>query len=269
METSGRLAWGNALSEPDTFNENGAPPGDDAPGRFNPRRYFASRPLSFYGTLIVGIGVLAALAAVIIVTGRGDEKPPITCLPVSLDEGEALVRSGNVERMSVLTESGKPETGPIAVTLNLASGSCRELPKGVASQRDLYQAVGYVTVHNQSQPADNRVRIVWEEQADIPLMLLSTNTPIPLPTSTPTDTPTPQPTASPTPVPPTSTPIPATPTPAPPTPTPVPPTVTPIPPTATALPVAATPKAPTPKAATAVTTAAATPRGGAKATPAS
>jgi hypothetical protein len=263
------------MGEPDNFNANGTPPGDDAPGRFNPRRYLASRPLSFYGTLIIGIGVLAALAAVIIVTGRGDEKPPITCLPVSLDEGEALVRAGKVERMSVLTESGKPETGPLAVTLNLASGSCRELPKGVGTQRDLYQAVGFVTVHNQSQPADTRVRIVWEEQADIPLMLLSTNTPIPLPTSTPTETPTPQPTASPTPVPPTATPVPATPTPVPPTATPVPPTATSIPPTvtptpappaATSPPVAATPKAPTPKEAAAVTTPAATPRGGATAT---
>ena len=247
------------MTQRDDFNENGAAPGDDAPGRFNLRRFFGSRPLSFYGTLVVGIGVLAALAAVIIVTGRGEEKPPITCLPVSLEEGEALVRGGQVERMSVLTESGKPETGPLAVTLNLASGSCRELPKGVAAQRDLYQAVGYVTVHNQSQPADNRVRIVWEEQADIPVMLLSTNTPIPLPTPTPTNTPTPQPTASPTPVPPTATPQPATPTPVPPTATPLPPTATPIPPTATALPTA-TPKPPAAKVATAATTPAATPR---------
>jgi hypothetical protein len=254
------------MSDRDNFNENGAPPGDDAPGWFNPRRFLAGRPLSFYGTLIVGIGVLAALAAVIIVTGRGDEKPPTTCLPVNLEEGEALVRSGKVERMSVLTESGKPETGPLAVTLNLGTGSCRELPKGVGAQRDLYQAVGFVTVHNQSQPADNRVRIVWEEQADIPLMLLSTNTPIPLPTSTPTETPVPQPTASPTPVPATPTPMPPTSTPVPPTATSVPPTVTPIPPTATMLPAVASPRAPTPKAATTVTTPAATPRGGATAT---
>jgi hypothetical protein len=257
------------MTQRDDFSENGTPPGDDDPSRFNLRRFFGSRPLSFYGMLVVGIGVLAALAAVIIVTGRGEEKPPITCLPVSLEEGEALVRGGQVERMSVLTESGKPETGPLAVTLNLASGSCRELPKGVAAQRDLYQAVGFVTVHNQSQPADNRVRITWEEQADIPLMLLATNTPIPLPTSTPTDTPTPQPTASPTPVPATATPVPATPTPVPPTATPVSPTATPIPPTATPLPQAAAPKAPSPKVASASTTPAATPRGGAEATPSS
>ncbi len=204
----------------------------DEPGRFAPRRLLGGRPLSMYAVLIAGVGVLAALLGILIVTTRGDEPPPITCLPVTLEEGESLVRAGEVGRINVLTERGKPQTGPIAVTLDLNNGSCRELPKGVAAQRDLYVAVGVVTVHNQTQPADNRVRIVWEEQANIPLPLLATNTPTPLPTNTPLPTATPAP-PTPTPIPPTPTPEPPTPTPEPPTPTPEPPTPTPEPPPAT------------------------------------
>ncbi len=238
----------------DFDDENGITPVNER-GRFSPRRLLGGRPLSMYGVLIAGVGVLAALLGILIVTTRGDEPPPITCLPVALDEGEALVREGQVDRINVLTERGKPQTGPIAVTLDLNNGSCRELPKGVAAQRDLYIAVGVVTVHNQTQPADNRVRIVWEEQADIPLPLLATNTPTPLPTSTPLPTATPPPT--PTPVPPTPTPEPPTPTPSPiPTPTPEPPTPTPEPPPAT------------PVAAADTATPGATPRGSAgEATP--
>ena len=219
----------------------------DEHGRFAPRRLLGGRPLSMYAVLFAGIGVLAALLGVLIVTTRGDEPPPITCLPVTLEEGEALVRGGQVARISVLTERGKPQTGPLAVTLDLNNGSCRELPKGVAAQRDLYVAVGVVTVHNQTQPADNRVRIVWEEQADIPLHLLATNTPTPLPTSTPLPTATPEP--------PTPTPVPPTPTPEPPTPTPEPPPSTPEPSPATPV---ATADAATPGA---------TPRRSAEATP--
>jgi hypothetical protein len=227
------------------YDEHGITPVDDEPGFFNLRRLLGGRPLSAYAVLVVGVGVLAALLAVVIITGRGDEQPPITCLPVTLDEGEDLVRTGKVERITVLTERGKPETGPLAVTMDLDNGSCRELPKGVAEQRDLYEAVGVITVHNQSQSADNRVRIVWEEQADIPPPLLATNTPTPLPTLTPTPepppSPTPEPTLTPTPEPPTPTPDPPTPTPEPPTPTPAPPTATPLPPTATPVPPTRTP----------------------------
>ncbi|MFN8592826.1 MAG: hypothetical protein U0031_15305 [Thermomicrobiales bacterium] len=219
------------------FDENGITRANEEISVTNPRRLLGKRPLSMYIVLIAGIGVLAALVAVLIVTTRGDEPPPITCLPITVDEGESLIRDGKVARMSVLTVRGRPETGPIAVSMDLQSGSCRELPKGVAGQRDLYEAVGVVTVHNQSQPADNRIRIVWEEQDDIPQLLLATNTPTPTPappTSTPTETPPPTATAEPpttTPLPPTATAAPATPTPAP-TATPVPATRTPVPATA-------------------------------------
>jgi hypothetical protein len=230
------------MDQRDDLDQDGITRAEDEPGMFDLRRFLTGRrPLSMYGVLIAGVGVLAALLAVVIITGRGDEPPPITCLPVTVDEGETLIRNGQVARANVLMERGKPETGPLALTLDLQNGSCRELPKGVAGQRELYEAVGVITVYNQGRPADNRVRIVWEEQADIPALLLATNTPTPLPTATPTPTPIP---ATPTPEPPTPTPVPptATPTPAPPTATPVPPTATPRPPTATPRPPTATPQ---------------------------
>jgi hypothetical protein len=233
----------------DYDDENGITRVDDESGGFSLRRLAGGRPLSMYGVLFAGVAVLGILLAIFIISARGDEPPPITCLPVSLPEGETLVRAGQVDRVSVLMERGKPETGPLAVTLDLDSGSCRELPKGVAGQRDLYEAIGVITVHNQSQSADNRVRMVWEEQADIPSPLLATNTPTPQPTATPTVTPI-SPTA--TPQPPTPTPVPPTATPEPPTPTPVPPTSTPEPPTPTPLPTA-TPS-PVPPTATAAPT---------------
>jgi hypothetical protein len=238
------------MTQRDDYDENGITPVDDEPGPYNPRRFLGGRPLSMYGVAFAGVAVLVALLAVVIIQGRGDEPPPITCLPLSPDEGEALVNDGQVQRINVLTESGKPETGPIAVTLDLNNGSCRELPKGVAQQRDLYVAIGVVTVRNQTQPSDNRIRIVWEEQANIPPPLLATITPTPLPTLTPTSTPIPTPTLVPTATPlPTATPIPSTATPLPtatppPTPTPVPPTSTPPPPTATPAPTATASTAP-------------------------
>jgi hypothetical protein len=238
------------------YDEHGITRADDN-GGVDLRRFVAGRPLSMYVVPLAGVGVLGLLLAIFIISARGDEPPPITCLPVNLAEGEAFVRAGQVDRISVLTERGKPETGPLAVTLNLENGSCRELPKGVAQQRDLYEAIGVITVHNQSQSADNRVRILWEEQADIPSPLLATNTPIPPPTATPTATPMP----TETPIPPTETPVPPTATPEPPTPTPtpVPPTPTPEPPTPTPPPPTATPSPPPPTATSAPPTATSTP----------
>jgi hypothetical protein len=238
------------MANPGDLDEHGITPGGVERAMYDPRRLIGRRPLTTSAVFIAGIGVLAALTAVLIVTSRGEEPPPITCLPVTVDEGEALIRDGQVARVSVLTVRGQPQTGPIAVSMDLRNGSCRELPKGVAGQRQLYEAVGVVTVHNQSQSADNRVRIDWEEQDDIPPLLLATNTPTPTPV-------TPSPTPTMTPVPPTETPAPPTPTPAPPTPTPTstpePPTPTRTPPTSTATRVPPTATATPPRPARAAT----------------
>ena len=206
---------------------------EDDQGADGPRgrieRLLGGRPLSVYGVLLAGIGVLVVLLAIVYWTGRGSgtaETP--TCLRMTPDEALKSINDGLVERMKVLTEEGRPERGPLAVTLDLVDGNCRQLPEGIPAQRDLYQIIGYVTVFNQSRAGEQRINLSWDEQPDIPASLLATATP------TPTVTPIPTPTALPTetPLPPTATPPPPTetPTPVPPTPTPVPPTPTPVPP---------------------------------------
>ena len=246
--------------EPEPEDEPGTTPADLPPepgpgGRRIPRRLPRLRmpPLSVLGVLVAGLLVLAGLLAVVIVTGRNKNPGPLplTCLPVSLPEARASLQAGAISRLTVLTEQGKPQVGPLALSFDLADGNCRELPKGVQSQDELYRFIGEVTLWNELSAGEQRVRIVWEQQGNIPPQILATVTPVPTATvtATPTETPVPPtavptateaPTATPEP---TATPVPTA-TPAP-TETPVPPTATPEPtvppqPTATAVPAATT-----------------------------
>lgn len=170
-----------------------------------PRRPLAGQSLSVYGVLLAGVGVLVVLLAIIWATGRGDgtaEGPD--CLPVTSDEALTSIDDGTVERMRVLTEQGRPERGPLLVTLDLNNGNCRRLPEGVSAQPELYRIIGYVTVFNQSRAGEQRINLDWSEDSDIPALLLATATPTPTVTPQPTDTPTP----TETPVPVTETPFP-------------------------------------------------------------
>ena len=244
--------------EPEPEDEPGTTPADLPPepgpgGRRVPRRLPRLRmpPLSVLGVLVAGLLVLAGLLAVVIVTGRNKNPGPLplTCLPVSLPEARASLQAGAISRLTVLTEQGKPQVGPLALSFDLADGNCRELPKGVQAQDELYRFIGEVTLWNELSAGEQRVRIVWEQQGNIPPQILATVTPVPTATATPTATPVPPtalptatevPTATPEP---TATPVPTA-TPAP-TETPVPPTATPEPtvppqPTATAVPAATT-----------------------------
>ena len=213
--------------------------GNDGP-RFN------GMPLSAIIMLAAGLAVLGGLLALVVMTGRGDNESPLPpiCLPVTLEEASSAVNGGLVSRVHVLTETGNAARGPLAVTLDLADGNCRELPKGVQGQDDFYRLVGVVTVFNQTRASEaQRVNVLWEAQSNIPgdLLMIPTETPLP-----PTETPIP-PTA--TIEAPTATAVPPTPTEVPPTETPIPPTATPEPPTATAVPPTETPLPPTEAAA--------------------
>jgi hypothetical protein len=191
-------------------------------------RMLAGRPLSVFAVLAAGLGVLAVLTLFLLLSGRNpDDSPqPLICLPVSVAEAESHIMNGEVARLHVLTERGKPEIGPLAVTLDLDDLTCRELPKGVQEQDDFYRLVGVTTVYNQTRAGEERIEVLWEEQTNIPLALLSTPTATPLPTRTP--------------MPPTATPVPPTGTPVPPAATPEPPTMPPVSPTATSVPATAT-----------------------------
>ena len=197
------------------------------------KRLLGGRPLSVYGVLLAGVGVLAILLAIVYVTGRGDgtgQETP-SCLDVDRAAAEQAIAEGQVERVSIVTEQDRPERGPLAVELELTDGAtCWQLPQGIASQSDLNQVIGIVTVYNEVRAGEQRIRFRWVQAPNIPPQLLATATP------TPTVTPLPTPTALPT-----ETPPPPTETPVPPTETPPPPTETPPPPTA--LPALASPTA--------------------------
>lgn len=187
-----------------------------------PRRLFGDQPLSVYGVLLAGVGVLAVLLAIIWATGRGDgpaAKPD--CLTTTPEEALAAIDDGAVAGMRVLTEQGRPERGPLLVTLDLNNGNCRRLPEGVAAQPELYQIIGYATVFNQSRAGEQRIGFDFSEESDIPALSLATATPTPTVTPIPTNTPDPTPAATAAPAtgtpPPTATVAPtATPVPAPP-----------------------------------------------------
>lgn len=215
-----------------------------------PRRLVGEQSLSVYGVLLAGVGVLAVLLGIIWATGRGDgpaDKPD--CLTTTPDEALANINDGAVASMRVLTEQGRPERGPLLVTLDLNNGNCRRLPEGIAAQPELYQIIGYVTVFNQSRAGEQRINLDWNEESDPPALSLATATPTPTVTPQPTDTPTP----TETPVPPTAPPPTAT---VAPTATPAP-TATRPPPTATATPAPPSPPptraAPAPSVPTPVT----------------
>ncbi|HYO29712.1 MAG TPA: hypothetical protein VER37_03955, partial [Thermomicrobiales bacterium] len=171
------------------------------------RRGLGGRPFSVYLVLAAGLVILAVLLALVVITRRDDDgPPPPICLSVTAAEAERDVNGGLVEQVNVLTEEGRPETGPLAVTLDLVDGNCRELPEGIAAQPDFYRLIGLVTVYNQTRAGEQRILLSWRQQGNIPAALLATPTATTTVTETPTPAPSPtattQPTAAPRPAPP-------------------------------------------------------------------
>lgn len=229
------------------------------------QRLLGDRPLSVYGVLLAGAGVLILLLIVVVTTSLNPNEPQrSTCLGIDLREAETAITSGRVRQLTVVTQEDEPALGPVAVTIDLTDQVCRRLPEGIAAQPELYRIIGRATVYNQTFPGEQSIAIRWETQPDIPaeLLVLPTITPTPPPTPTATTVPTATVTQTPPPTV-TATP-PATPaatptrTPAPPTVTPVPtrrPTRTPVPApparaTSTPPPPTASPEVATPRAAT-------------------
>ncbi len=240
------------------------------------QRLVGDRPLSVYVVLLAGGGVLLLLLIVVITTSLNSNEPQrATCLGIDLDEAETAITSGQVRQLTIVTEQGDPQTGPVAITIDLTDQICRRLPEGIAAQPDLYRTIGLVTVYNQTFPGEQSIAIRWETQPDIPAELLATPTitptPLPTPTATIPPTATMEPTATviPTPSAPATVMAPSTPavapthTPATPAPTPA---ATPRPTTRTPIfspPTPATPAIPSPDGTpeTAATPRAATPTG--------
>lgn len=195
-------------------------------------RIVGDRSLQVYGILLAGVGVLAILLLIVYLTGRddGSGRDAPVCLDIDQQEARRVIASGELARMTVLTEQDRPELGPVAVSLGLNDQSCRELPQGIGGQTDLNEIIGIVTVYNEVMAGEQRVQINWRAQSNIPAALLSSPTPTPTPTVTavPTET------------------VTVTETSIPPTATAVPPTETAASPTVTSLPATATPTPPRP-----------------------
>lgn len=180
---------------PDGQPPDSAPP----PPRGRLRRLFGGRPLSVYVVLLAGVAVLAGLLAIVIWTSQPDgPRSTLTCLPVFLADAEAQIAAGLVGELNVVREEGQPEVGPLAITyiLNDESGTCRRLPEGVSAQPELYHLIGFANFYNESFAGEQRVRILYEPQANLPPLLLATATPEPTPTYRPAPTATIMPTAT-------------------------------------------------------------------------
>jgi hypothetical protein len=172
---------------------------EDGP-RSQIERLLGGRPLSVYGVLAAGVGVLVLLLAIVIITASGDdggdEQPQ--CLNVGADDAQSAIEAGQVERITVVSDQDRPEAGPIAVSLNLTDGNCRQLPQGAVLQPELYRILGVAAYYNQSREGEERIRISSERQANVPAELLATATATPTETPPPTETPIPTETAVPT-----------------------------------------------------------------------
>jgi hypothetical protein len=180
--------------------ENGRP--DDAAGGVEEEREYpvdrlrrrleaslGGRPLMVYLVLIAGAAVLLILLVIVWISasGGGGEQPP-PCFDITVEEAQAAIHDGKVDRVEIFLDRQHPELGPSVIRLDLTDDTCRELPKGVDQVGQAYQIVGFVDVYNNTH--DQRVRIVYR-RTDVLPELLVTSTPTPTITPTPTETPTP------------------------------------------------------------------------------
>lgn len=186
-------------------------------------RVLGDRPLSVYGVLAAGVLVLVVLLAIIWITatgGNGDDAADTQCFEITVEEAQVTIERGEVAQVRITTAQEGPEL-PIAALLELTDQSCRYLPEGAANRNGMLLVLGAADFFNRNRSADERIRIRYLEQANVPPEVLATATPTatvgpsetPLPPTAPPASPTaapPPPTAPPSPpAPAMATPIPA------------------------------------------------------------
>lgn len=175
-------------------------------------RLLGGRPLTVYGVLAAGAGVLLVLLLIIWITAGGgggdDDVPP--CFTLDAATARDAVLNGEVERVDVTYARDQPSFGPALIRLDKSDGTCISLEQGAKGLDAAYQVIGAVAYYNQitEQP---RVRLNYDD-VDVPaaVLILPTSTPTPVP---PTEVvPPASPTAAPTAIP-TATPLPTVPAP--------------------------------------------------------
>jgi len=193
--------------------------GSDPVGRARAHleRALGGRPLSVYGVLAAGVLVLVVLLVIIWLTATGgeDNAADDQCFGMTAEEAQAVIERGEVTSIRITTareRSDGPEL-PIAAQLDLSDGGCRYLPEGATNRNGTLLVLGTADFYNRNHPADERIRIRDQEQANVPAEVFATATPTP--TVGPTETPVPPtaaptlPPASPTAPPPTEAPVPS------------------------------------------------------------
>ncbi|MDQ4100389.1 MAG: hypothetical protein M3121_07805, partial [Chloroflexota bacterium] len=162
------------------------------------------RPLSVYGVLIIGVVTLLALLAVIYFTAIEQDRPPPICSAVDIAQAERAIRSGDVERVTVVyDETVRTATseryGPVLARIEYVNGQCANLPQGISGQQQVYAILGLIGFYNNSTETQS-VAIAYERQTDLPASLFYTPTPPATATPPPTATASPPPTQPATPV---------------------------------------------------------------------
>jgi hypothetical protein len=182
------------IEQPSTPEDNVEPaeqeyPVDRLRQRFN--QSLGGRPVIVYLVLFAGAATLLLLLAIVWIsaTGDGSGNRPI-CTPITAQEAQQAIMSGQVQRINVLVDQKDPLHSLTGMVLELGDSSCRQPQQGADYRNDLYFILGVADFYNSF--GDQRVRIHYQRQ-NVAQDLLSTSTPTPQPTLPPTETPTAQP----------------------------------------------------------------------------
>ncbi|MDP9354593.1 MAG: hypothetical protein M3R02_04790 [Chloroflexota bacterium] len=144
-------------------------------------RLLGGRPLTVYGVLAAGVGVLLVLLLIIWITAGGggsdDKAPP--CFALDGATARDAVLNGEVERVDVTYALDQPEFGPALLRLDKIDGTCISLEQGAKGLEGAYQVIGAVAYYNEITE-QQRVRLDYDA-VDVPAAVLTIPTPTPTP----------------------------------------------------------------------------------------
>ncbi len=146
-------------------------------------RLLGGRPLTVYGVLAAGAGVLLVLLLIIWITaggGGGDDKAP-PCFALDGATARDAVLNGEVERVDVTYARDQPEFGPALLRLEKIDGTCISLEQGAKGLEGAYQVIGAIAYYNEVTELQ-RVRVDYDA-VDVPAAILALPTPTPAPVS--------------------------------------------------------------------------------------
>ncbi len=150
-------------------------------------RLLGGRPLTVYGVLAAGAGVLLVLLLIIWITAGGgggdDDVPP--CFTLDAATARDAVLNGEVEKVDVTYAQDQPDFGPALLRLDKIDGTCITLEQGAKGLEGAYQVIGAIAYYNQTTE-QQRVSLDYDA-VDVPaaVLIIPTATPTPLPPTEP------------------------------------------------------------------------------------